>query len=467
MPCACACSSDAQPRGESDEPNVGLAKGCFNYHTARARTSAGGYNTDHGADQDADHQADHGAYSGARGGLDLGAHQGAGHRADRTASSGGSDGTNHSAHQGAQHQADREARSGSRGGTKGGTTAVTPTPTTPAPAAGTAIHCAASGDADQLAERGALASAREDITDHGAHQGAVHQADHSACSGVRGGLDHGAHQGVDHRADRAARSGGDGLLHSGDKTGGRTVPGPNDCPRCGSAVDAFTCADCHRPVIICFNAYDPPGTCDFVMSYCVCLPAPAAAAAMPSPNALPASKPLQAGQPAREAPLIASQAALAPLTAVRSDLPPRLVRPGDPLSLAVTTSATATSAPTASGGTKDPKPAPPSLPLSLERARERQRELASSTGAFGAFTAPKPNVTSLPTPAPSAPPAPADRALEPPFARPSQRAAVTVEDVKQQAEAWMESLQEGLASDPPEWVQTIADDIALATAFWR
>jgi hypothetical protein len=56
------------------------------------------------------------------------------------------------------------------------------------------------------------------------------------------------------------------LLHSGDKTGGRTVPGPNDCPRCGSAVDAFTCADCHRPVIICFNAYDPPGTCDFVMS---------------------------------------------------------------------------------------------------------------------------------------------------------------------------------------------------------
>ena len=266
MPCACACSSDAQPRGESDEPNVGLAKGCFNYHTARARTSAGGYNTDHGADQDADHLADHGAYSGARGGLDLGAHQGAGHRADRTASSGGSDGTYHSAHHGAQHQADREARNGSRGGTKGGTTAVTPTPTTPAPAAGTAIHCAASGDADQLAERGALASAREDITDHGAHQGAVHQADHSACSGVRGGLDHGAHQGVDHRADRAARSGGDGLLHSGDKTGGRTVPGPNDCPRCGSAVDAFTCADCHRPVIICFNAYDPPGTCDFVMS---------------------------------------------------------------------------------------------------------------------------------------------------------------------------------------------------------
>ena len=45
--------------------------------------------------------------------------------------------------------------------------------------------------------------------------------------------------------------------------------------------------------------------------------------------------------------------------------------------------------------------------------------------------------------------------------------AVTVEAVKQQAEAWMESLQEGLASDPPEWVQTIADDIALATAFWR
>ena len=46
-------------------------------------------------------------------------------------------------------------------------------------------------------------------------------------------------------------------------------------------------------------------------------------------------------------------------------------------------------------------------------------------------------------------------------------AAVTVEAVKQQAVTWMESLQEGLASDPPEWVQTIADDIALATAFWR
>ena len=493
VPCACACSSDAQPRGESDEPNVGLAKGCFNYHTARARTSAGGYNTDHGADQDADHQADHGAYSGARGGLDRGAHQGADHQADRTAHSGGSNSTNHSAHQGAQHQADREARSGPRGGTKGGMIAVSPTSTTPAPAAGTAIHGVASGGVDHPAERGALASAREDIvpdvglakscfnyptarartsdggctTDHGADQGAVHQADHSACSGVRGGLDHGAHQGVDHRADRAARSGGDGLLHSGDKTGGRTVPGPNDCPRCGSAVDAFTCADCHRPVVICFNAYDPPGTCDFVMSYCVCLPAPAAAAATPSPNALPASKPSQAGQPARDAPLIASQAALAPLTAVRSDLPPRLVGPGDPLSLANATSATTTPAPTASGGTKEPRPAPPPLPLSLERARERQRELAASTGAFGAFTAPKPNVTSLPTPVPSAPPAPADRALEPPFARPSQRAAVTVEDVKQQADAWMESLQEGLASDPPEWVQTIADDIALATAFWR
>ena len=292
MPCACACSSDAQPRGGSDEPNVGLAKGCFNYHTARARTSAGGYNTDHGADQDADHQADHGAYSGARGGLDLGAHQGAGHRADRTASSGGSDGTNHSAHQGAQHQADREARSGPRGGTKGGMIAVSPTSTTPAPAAGTAIHGVASGGADHPAERGALASAREDIvpdvglaksyfnyptarartsdggctTDHGADQGADHLADHGACSGARGGLDHGAHQSADHRADRLAHSGGAGLLHSGDKMGGRTVPGPNDCPRCGSAVDAFTCADCHRPVIICFNAYDPPGTCDFVMS---------------------------------------------------------------------------------------------------------------------------------------------------------------------------------------------------------
>ena len=188
---------------------------------------------------------------------------------------------------------------------------------------------------------------------------------------------------------------------------------------------------------------------------------------MPSPNALPASKPSQAGLPARNAPLIASQAALAPLTAVRSDLPPRLVGPGDPLSLTAATSATTTPAPTASGGTKEPRPAPPPLPLSLERARERQRELAASTGAFGAFTAPKPNVTSLPTPAPSAPPAPADRALEPPFARPSSRAAVTVEAVKQQAVAWMESLQEGLASDPPEWVQTIADDIALATAFWR
>lgn len=178
---------------------------------------------------------------------------------------------------------------------------------------------------------------------------------------------------------------------------------------------------------------------------------------MPSPNALPASKPSQAGQPARDAPLIASQAALAPLTAVRAD----------PRPLAAATSATTTPAPTASGGTKEPRPAPPPLPLSLERARERQRELAASTGAFGAFTAPKPNVTSLPTPAPSAPPAPADRALEPPFARPSSRAAVTVEAVKQQAVAWMESLQEGLASDPPEWVQTIADDIALATAFWR
>lgn len=44
---------------------------------------------------------------------------------------------------------------------------------------------------------------------------------------------------------------------------------------------------------------------------------------------------------------------------------------------------------------------------------------------------------------------------------------MTVEAVKQQAVAWMESLQEGLSSDPPEWVQTIADDIALATAFWR
>ena len=159
----CACSSDAQPRGESDEPNVGLAKGCSNYHTARARTSAGGDNTDHGADQDADHQADHGAYSGARGGLDRGAHQGVDHQADRTASSGGSDGTNHSAHRGAQHQADREARSGPRGGTKGGMIAVSPTSTTPAPAAGTAIHGVASGGADHPAEHGALASAREDI----------------------------------------------------------------------------------------------------------------------------------------------------------------------------------------------------------------------------------------------------------------------------------------------------------------
>ena len=46
-------------------------------------------------------------------------------------------------------------------------------------------------------------------------------------------------------------------------------------------------------------------------------------------------------------------------------------------------------------------------------------------------------------------------------------AALTSEAVKQQAVAWMDSLQEGLASDPPDWVQTIADDIALATAFWR
>ena len=131
------------------------------------------------------------------------------------------------------------------------------------------------------------------------------------------------------------------------------------------------------------------------------------------------------------------------------------------------TAVAATPAPTAPSRTKEPRPAPPSLPLSLERARERQRELAASTGAFGMFTAPKPNVTSLPTPAPSAPPAPADRALEPPFARPAPRAALTSEAVKQQAVAWMDSLQEGLASDPPDWVQTIADDIALATAFWR
>ena len=90
-----------------------------------------------------------------------------------------------------------------------------------------------------------------------------------------------------------------------------------------------------------------------------------------------------------------------------------------------------------------------------------------ATGAFGAFTAPTPNLTSLPTPAPTAAPAPVDRAVEPPFAKPQAAAAPTAAAVRAKARDWMESLQEGLATDPPSWVQTIADDIALATAFWR